>query len=122
MSRSEEQRNEVLRLLRADDGMRPAFQPIIDLTTGEVAGYEALARFPFDPDGREVDRGDVPAQRGQPQRVPALPRGEVHRVAGRQVGQQFGDQPVGLRRPLPVLRVPLVPVLRPHGLESVAPA
>jgi diguanylate cyclase (GGDEF)-like protein/PAS domain S-box-containing protein len=46
--RSEEQRNEVLRLLRADDGIVPAFQPIVDLRTGEVAGYEALARFPGD--------------------------------------------------------------------------
>jgi EAL domain-containing protein (putative c-di-GMP-specific phosphodiesterase class I) len=46
--RSEEQRNEVLRLLRADDGIVPAFQPIVDLRSGEVAGYEALARFPGD--------------------------------------------------------------------------
>jgi EAL domain-containing protein (putative c-di-GMP-specific phosphodiesterase class I) len=50
--RSEEQRNEVLRLLRADGGIAPAFQPIVDLGSGEVAGYEALARFPHDPDGR----------------------------------------------------------------------
>jgi diguanylate cyclase (GGDEF)-like protein/PAS domain S-box-containing protein len=46
--RSEEQRNEVLRLLRSDDGIVPAFQPIIDLRSGDVAGYEALARFPGD--------------------------------------------------------------------------
>jgi diguanylate cyclase (GGDEF)-like protein/PAS domain S-box-containing protein len=50
--RSEEQRNEVLRLLRADDAIVPAFQPIIALDRGEIAGYEALARFPNDPDGR----------------------------------------------------------------------
>jgi diguanylate cyclase (GGDEF)-like protein/PAS domain S-box-containing protein len=50
--RNEEQRNELLRVLRADDGVAPAFQPIIDLRSGEVAGYEALARFPHDPDGR----------------------------------------------------------------------
>jgi diguanylate cyclase (GGDEF)-like protein/PAS domain S-box-containing protein len=51
--RGEEQRNEVLRLLRADDdAIVPAFQPIIDLRSGEVAGYEALARFPLDTEGR----------------------------------------------------------------------
>jgi diguanylate cyclase (GGDEF)-like protein/PAS domain S-box-containing protein len=50
--RSEEQRNEVLRLLRAADAVVPAFQPIVDLRTGEVAGYEALARFPLDADVR----------------------------------------------------------------------
>jgi diguanylate cyclase (GGDEF)-like protein/PAS domain S-box-containing protein len=50
--RSEEQRNEVLRLLRADDGIVPVFQPIVDLRTGDVAGYEALARFPGDADER----------------------------------------------------------------------
>jgi diguanylate cyclase (GGDEF)-like protein/PAS domain S-box-containing protein len=50
--RSEEQRNEVLRLLRAADAVVPVFQPIVDLRTGEVAGYEALARFPLDADAR----------------------------------------------------------------------
>jgi diguanylate cyclase (GGDEF)-like protein/PAS domain S-box-containing protein len=50
--RSEDQRNEVLRLLRAGDAIVPAFQPIIDLRSGAIAGYEALARFPLDPDGR----------------------------------------------------------------------
>ena len=50
--RSEEQRNEVLRLLRSDAAIVPAFQPIVDLGSGEIAGYEALARFPDDPDSR----------------------------------------------------------------------
>jgi diguanylate cyclase (GGDEF)-like protein/PAS domain S-box-containing protein len=50
--RSEEQRNEVLRLLRADDAVVPVFQPILDLRSGQIAGYEALARFPRDPDRR----------------------------------------------------------------------
>ena len=52
LERSEEQRNEVLRLLRAKDTVVPVFQPIVDLRTGAVAGYEALARFPHDPDSR----------------------------------------------------------------------
>jgi diguanylate cyclase (GGDEF)-like protein/PAS domain S-box-containing protein len=50
--RSEEQRNEVLRLLRHHDAIVPAFQPIIDMRDGELAGYEALARFPRDATGR----------------------------------------------------------------------
>jgi diguanylate cyclase (GGDEF)-like protein/PAS domain S-box-containing protein len=50
--RSEEQRNEVLRLLRAEHAVVPAFQPIIALDRGEIAGFEALARFPTDPDSR----------------------------------------------------------------------
>jgi diguanylate cyclase (GGDEF)-like protein/PAS domain S-box-containing protein len=50
--RSEEQRNEVLRLLRSENAVIPAFQPIVDLRTGVVAGYEALARFPLDADAR----------------------------------------------------------------------
>lgn len=47
--RSEEQRNEVLRLLRSGDAIVPVFQPIVDLRSGEVAGWEALARFRLDP-------------------------------------------------------------------------
>jgi diguanylate cyclase (GGDEF)-like protein/PAS domain S-box-containing protein len=50
--RSEDQRNEVLRLLRADGAIAPVFQPIVDLRSGAVAGYEALARFPGDLDSR----------------------------------------------------------------------
>ena len=50
--RDEDQRNEVRRLLDADDALVMAFQPIIELATGEVAGYEALARFPHDPGQR----------------------------------------------------------------------
>jgi EAL domain-containing protein (putative c-di-GMP-specific phosphodiesterase class I) len=50
--RSEEQRNEVLRLLRDENAIVPVFQPIVDLRSGAVAGYEALARFPGDRDAR----------------------------------------------------------------------
>jgi EAL domain-containing protein (putative c-di-GMP-specific phosphodiesterase class I) len=50
--RSEEQRNEVLRLLRSENAIVPVFQPILDLRSGDVAGFEALARFPDDPDRR----------------------------------------------------------------------
>jgi len=43
--RGDEQRQEILDCLHRDDAIRAAFQPIIDLRTGVVAGYEALARF-----------------------------------------------------------------------------
>jgi EAL domain-containing protein (putative c-di-GMP-specific phosphodiesterase class I) len=33
-------------LIRQQGALRAAFQPILDLTTGAIAGYEALARFP----------------------------------------------------------------------------
>jgi diguanylate cyclase (GGDEF)-like protein/PAS domain S-box-containing protein len=43
--RGTEQREEILNLLQRDDAIRMAFQPILDLRTGSVTGYEALARF-----------------------------------------------------------------------------
>jgi diguanylate cyclase (GGDEF)-like protein len=36
-------------LLSLPDGIVPVFQPLVSLETGEVAGYEALARFPHPP-------------------------------------------------------------------------
>jgi EAL domain-containing protein (putative c-di-GMP-specific phosphodiesterase class I) len=36
-------------LLSLPDGIVPVFQPLVSLQTGEVAGYEALARFPHPP-------------------------------------------------------------------------
>jgi EAL domain-containing protein (putative c-di-GMP-specific phosphodiesterase class I) len=43
--RSDEQREQILSLLDRPDAVRIVFQPIIDLRTGEIAGYEALSRF-----------------------------------------------------------------------------
>ena len=43
--RGAEQRQEILDLLERHDALQMAFQPILDLGTGHVAGYEALARF-----------------------------------------------------------------------------
>jgi len=40
----EEQRARVLAVM-ADDGVRPVFQPVVNLSTLEVGGYEALSRF-----------------------------------------------------------------------------
>ncbi len=42
---TDEQREEVLSVLEAPDSIVIAFQPIVDLRTGHVAGYEALSRF-----------------------------------------------------------------------------
>jgi diguanylate cyclase (GGDEF)-like protein len=42
---SAEQRAQVQAVLDADDALTPVFQPIVELATGRVAGYEALTRF-----------------------------------------------------------------------------
>jgi EAL domain-containing protein (putative c-di-GMP-specific phosphodiesterase class I) len=43
-----ERRERVRKVLRAADGLTMVFQPIIDLTNGNLRGYEALARFEGD--------------------------------------------------------------------------
>jgi diguanylate cyclase (GGDEF)-like protein/PAS domain S-box-containing protein len=43
--RGAEQREEIVGLLDREGAIRMAFQPILDLRTGLVTGYEALARF-----------------------------------------------------------------------------
>jgi diguanylate cyclase (GGDEF)-like protein len=43
------QRAEVEALLAREDAIAPVFQPILELATGRVAGYEALARMPAAP-------------------------------------------------------------------------
>jgi diguanylate cyclase (GGDEF)-like protein/PAS domain S-box-containing protein len=43
--RSDEQHDEIRSLLDDPDALKMAFQPIMDLRTGLIAGYEALARF-----------------------------------------------------------------------------
>ena len=43
--RSDEQREEIVALLEREGAITTVFQPILDLRTGRVAGYEALARF-----------------------------------------------------------------------------
>jgi diguanylate cyclase (GGDEF)-like protein len=44
--RGEEQRAEVVSLLAKKDAPRMVVQPVLDVRTGLIAGYEALARFP----------------------------------------------------------------------------
>ncbi|MGH2715858.1 MAG: diguanylate cyclase domain-containing protein [Thermoleophilaceae bacterium] len=43
--RGAEQREEILALLHRDDAISAVFQPVLDLRSGAVSGYEALARF-----------------------------------------------------------------------------
>jgi diguanylate cyclase (GGDEF)-like protein len=45
-ARSRDQREEIETLLDRTDAITSVYQPILDLRTGLVAGYEALARFP----------------------------------------------------------------------------
>jgi diguanylate cyclase (GGDEF)-like protein len=45
-ARSRDQREEIEALLDRADAITSVYQPIVDLRTGLVAGYEALARFP----------------------------------------------------------------------------
>jgi diguanylate cyclase (GGDEF)-like protein len=52
----------VQNVLSLPDGVVPVFQPLVSLTTGQVAGYEALARFPHPP-ARRPDEWFAVAQR-----------------------------------------------------------
>ena len=42
---TEEQREDFAALIARPDAVRPVFQPIVSLASGEAVGYEALARF-----------------------------------------------------------------------------
>lgn len=52
---STQRRAEIVAVLEDPDGIVPVFQPIVDLQSGEIAGYEALARFPDFADARTPD-------------------------------------------------------------------
>ena len=61
-SYTEEQYAEVVALLERPDSIRTVFQPLVDLATGRVVGYEALSRFSA-PVGRPPDQWFAQAHR-----------------------------------------------------------
>ena len=58
-----EQRAQVQAVLDCDDALTPVFQPIVELTTGRVAGYEALSRFTLAEPARAPDLWFAQARR-----------------------------------------------------------
>ena len=44
-SASDQQAVEIAAIIAEPDGIRPVFQPVVDLASGHLVGYEALARF-----------------------------------------------------------------------------
>ncbi|MBI5105347.1 MAG: EAL domain-containing protein [Solirubrobacterales bacterium] len=44
--RATQERSEIAALLRRREPLQVVFQPVVDLRTGDIAGYEALSRFP----------------------------------------------------------------------------
>jgi diguanylate cyclase (GGDEF)-like protein len=73
-------------VLDEPDGVVPVFQPIVSLSTGQVAGYEALARFPHPP-ARRPDEWFAVAQR-----VGLGPELEARAV---RAATEAGDRPAG---------------------------
>lgn len=58
-----QQRAQVQALLDRDDALTPVFQPIVELATGRVAGYEALTRFTVSDPPRTPDLWFAQARR-----------------------------------------------------------
>jgi diguanylate cyclase (GGDEF)-like protein len=46
LHRAQRERAEIRELLDSHEAIRSEFQPVVELSTGRVAGYEALSRFP----------------------------------------------------------------------------
>lgn len=73
----------VRRVLDAPDLLRPAFQPIVSLETGEVAGYEALSRFAPIPLQSPEAWFDLAARAGLTPELEALAIGTALEVVAR---------------------------------------
>jgi diguanylate cyclase (GGDEF)-like protein len=58
-----EQRAQVQAVLDCDHALTPVFQPIVELTTGRIAGYEALSRFTLAEPARAPDLWFAQARR-----------------------------------------------------------
>ena len=70
---TEEQREDFAALIARPDAVRPAFQPIVALASGEPVGYEALARF----EGKPGPAAVVVVLAGPPVRARRRARGGV---------------------------------------------
>src|SRR5437763_1885854 len=96
-------------VLSLPDGVVPVFQPLVSLTTGQVAGFEALARFPHPP-ARRPDEWFAVAQRvGLGPELEARAVRAAHRRVGVRRGHRDAGGAEGARRPRRDLR----PGLRP---------
>ena len=85
-----------------DRSLRIAFQPVCDLKTREVIGYEALARFP-DWAGHHSPAVVRAGARARPATAPRAPRGDDrHRAAGApREGRLLVGQPRRRQQPPP---------------------
>lgn len=112
------QHRELLRLgtqaVLEGDGLRMAYQPIVDLVSGRVTGFEALARF-ADETGRSPDRYFADAQKVQldvdlelaaisravtaltdlPKPIYVAVNAGPGTLASGRLGAAFGDAPLG---------------------------
>jgi diguanylate cyclase (GGDEF)-like protein len=85
-SRADEQGEVEALLRRGDDAIRPVFQPVLELATGRVCGYEALARVAGEP-ARRPDQWFAQAHRcGLGAELEALALHAALAVGGRPAG------------------------------------
>ena len=104
-----DERGEVEALLRrGEDAMQMVFQPVLELATGRVCGYEALARF----DGEPVRRpdqwfaqahrcGSAPSSRRSRFGSPSPSEPPAGHVPGPQRQPRRAARPAGRRRSCP---------------------
>ena len=82
----DQQRAAVRRVLDAPELLTPVFQPVVDLATGRVAGYEGLSRFPAE-DGRRPDEWfDLARRCGLGPQLQALALKRMLEIPGRPNG------------------------------------
>lgn len=79
----DQQRAAVRRLLDEPTLVTPVFQPIVDLATGRVAGYEGLSRFPADGGRRPDEWFDLARRCGLGPMLQALALRRLLEVPGR---------------------------------------
>jgi diguanylate cyclase (GGDEF)-like protein len=83
---ADHQRAAVRRLLDDPSLVTPVFQPIVDLATGRVAGYEGLSRFPADGGRRPDEWFDLARRCGLGPLLQALALRRMIEIPGRPSG------------------------------------